>query len=82
MPDTAYGSTKREYSVYCYGHWEALTAKNVTSQVNGSVAKWQVCKIEFRLVQKYCLQCHIYFIVTSRSCAFRSPACATSARNG
>jgi len=42
---------KREYSVYCYGQREAQTAKNVTSPVNDSVAKWQVCKIGFRLVQ-------------------------------
>ena len=42
---------KREYSVYCYGQRAAQTAKNATSQVNVSVAKWQVCKFGFRLVQ-------------------------------
>jgi hypothetical protein len=40
-----------EYSVYHYGQREAQTAKNVTAQVNDSVAKWQVCKIGFRPVQ-------------------------------
>jgi hypothetical protein len=42
---------EREYSVYRYGQREAQTAKNVTSQVNDSVAKWQVCKTGFRPVQ-------------------------------
>jgi len=57
----------RECSVYYYGQREAQTSKNVTSQVNDSVAKWRSVKSGFDSCE-YCLQCHIFYHYKSELC--------------